>query len=95
MIYGLDKEAQYLRAIGVRGHQFLLKERCKTYLLNKANEVLRNKYRRRRLKQVEHFQTNLVNRWILFEEKNSLVDCATRETYKYFSQMFEKVGLLD
>ena len=49
-IYHLDNEQTYLRAVEVRGHRFRLEARCKSYLLAVANKILRNKYRRKRLK---------------------------------------------
>ena len=82
-----------MRAVGVRGHQFLLKDKAKTYMLRKANIILRNKFRKRRLNQFEYFQHNLVNKYILFENKSFTVDCSIRETFKYFSKMNEVAGL--
>jgi len=49
--------------------------------------------RRRRLKQTEFYQDNLVNKYIEFEKKSANVDGSIRETYKYFSKMNEVAGL--
>ena len=38
--YHLNNEEKYLGAVGVRGHQFLLKDKARKYLIIKANEVL-------------------------------------------------------
>jgi len=52
-----------------------------------------SKMRRRRLKQTEFYQDNLVNKYIEFEKKSANVDGSIRETYKYFSKMNEVAGL--
>jgi len=49
--------------------------------------------RRRRVKQTEFYQDNLVNKYIEFEKKSANVDGSIRETYKYFSKMNEVAGL--
>ena len=52
-----------------------------------------SKMRRRRVKQTEFYQDNLVNKYIEFEKKSANVDGSIRETYKYFSKMNEVAGL--
>ena len=49
-LYYLNNERHYLRAVEIRGDRYRLKLRAKKYLLDKAQELLLNKMRRRRLK---------------------------------------------
>ena len=50
-LYRLKNERHYLRAVEIRGDRYRLKQRAKKYLMDKAQDILLNKGRRRRLKQ--------------------------------------------
>jgi len=49
-IFHLNNVDHYRKAIGVRGHDYILKFKARNYLLTEANKVLSNKLRRRRVK---------------------------------------------
>ena len=49
-LYSLENEQQYLDAVEVRGHRFILKDRAKKYLMDEAEKVLLNKKFRKRVK---------------------------------------------
>ena len=49
-LYHLNDEKRYLKAVEVRGHRHLLKQKAKKYLLAEAEKLIHNKLRRRRCK---------------------------------------------
>ena len=58
-LYHLKYERIYLSQIGVRYHRHILKARAMNYLMDNAENVMLNKNRRKRLKQVDDLQNNV------------------------------------
>jgi len=52
-LFYLNNVNHYRSAIGVRGHDYILKFKARNYLLTEANKILSNKLRRRRVKQTD------------------------------------------
>ena len=49
-LYKLNDEGKFLKAVGVRGHRYILKQKAKKYMMDKVEAMLKNKYIRRRVK---------------------------------------------
>ena len=50
LFMNLDNKQKYLKAVGVRGHDWRLKDKAKKYLMEHAEKLLLNKKRRARSK---------------------------------------------